>query len=284
MLMAIAVSCTDGGEKDDLLNPPPVSDSENSEEDDSNNSGEDDSNNSGEESSLSIPESENLQPTFPKQGGTAYVNFTAADDWTVTISETRNEGWITVNPTSGTAGDAQLTITIPFNETAEERKGVIVLTCDTTHREITVTQTGVDIEREALIEFYKSTGGERWINNTNWCSEKPVSEWYGVETTEEGSVTGISMYNNNLSGTLPDIFDKLTNFQHIALSENKLTGEIPQSLYSRDIIYVYMEQNLLEGSLSEKIGNWKNLTSLEISKNNFTGTPPAACLNLHTAI
>ena len=41
------------------------------------------------------------------------------------------------------------------------------------------------------------------------------------------------MYNNNLSGTLPDIFDKLTNFQHIALSENKLTGEIPQSLYSR---------------------------------------------------
>ena len=268
MLMATAVSCTDEGEKDDLLNPPPVSDSENSEEDDSNNS--------GEESSLSIPESENLQPTFPKQGGTAYVNFTAADDWTVTISETRNEGWITVNPTSGTAGDAQLTITIPFNETEEERKGVIALTCDTTHREITVTQTGVDIEREALIEFYKSTGGDHWINNTNWCSEKPVSEWYGVKTTEEGNVTGINMFDNNLSGTLPDVFDHLTNFQHIALSGNNLTGELPQSLYSRDITSVYMEHNQLEGSLSEKIGNWKNLTSLEISKNNFTGTPPAA--------
>lgn len=258
--MVATVACTDEGEKDDLLNPPSVSDSD--------------------DSAISIPGTENLQPTFSKQGGTAYVNFTAKDDWTATVSESQDKEWITVSPVSGMAGDVLLTITVPFNETEEERKGIVVLTCDTVSRQITVTQEGVDIEREALIEFYESTGGDDWVNNTNWCSEKPVSEWFGVEVTSEGSVKGINMYYNNLSGTLPDIFDKLINFQHIALSGNNLTGELPQSLYLRDIESVYIAQNQLGGSLSEKIGNWKKLTSFDVSQNNFTGTIPSALGNL----
>lgn len=35
--------------------------------------------------------------------------------------------------------------------------------------------------RQMLIQFYKDTGGDNWINNENWCSDKPLNEWYGVD-------------------------------------------------------------------------------------------------------
>ena len=39
------------------------------------------------------------------------------------------------------------------------------------------------IERAALIEFYQATGGDNWTNKTNWCSDEPVNEWYGITRT-----------------------------------------------------------------------------------------------------
>lgn len=35
---------------------------------------------------------------------------------------------------------------------------------------------------EALLAFYNATGGDNWNNNTNWGSDKPFNEWYGVHT------------------------------------------------------------------------------------------------------
>ena len=36
--------------------------------------------------------------------------------------------------------------------------------------------------RQALIDFYKATDGDHWYVNTNWCSDKPLDEWFGVTT------------------------------------------------------------------------------------------------------
>ena len=41
-------------------------------------------------------------------------------------------------------------------------------------RVVTIKQSYVDPEREALIALYKATNGDNWTNNTNWCSDKPV--------------------------------------------------------------------------------------------------------------
>ena len=40
-----------------------------------------------------------------------------------------------------------------------------------------------DSDREALIDFYKATNGDNWKNNENWCSDKPLKEWYGIKTS-----------------------------------------------------------------------------------------------------
>ena len=37
-------------------------------------------------------------------------------------------------------------------------------------------------EREILEILYNETDGPNWKNNTNWCSDKDIGEWYGIET------------------------------------------------------------------------------------------------------
>ena len=62
------------------------------------------------------------------------------------------------------------------------------------------TKTIYADDREILIKFYHDTGGDNWEHNDNWCSEKPIDEWYGVSADDNGRVTHISLDNNNLKG------------------------------------------------------------------------------------
>ena len=53
--------------------------------------------------------------------------------------------------------------------------------------------------RQMLIQFYKDTGGDNWIHNFNWCSDKPLCDWYGVEYSNE--MLGLYLDSNNLIGS-----------------------------------------------------------------------------------
>lgn len=79
-------------------------------------------------------------------------------------------------------------------------------------------------ERDALIAFYNATGGENWENNTNWCSDRPVNEWYGVQLDYKGMVRGIRLTENNLSGEVNDELDKLSSLESLVLYTNQLTS------------------------------------------------------------
>lgn len=57
-------------------------------------------------------------------------------------------------------------------------------------------------QESALHNIYIMCDGDNWKNNTNWCSDAPLNEWYGVETDEMGYVTSIDLSSNNLSGYL----------------------------------------------------------------------------------
>lgn len=69
-------------------------------------------------------------------------------------------------------------------------------------------------ENELLVRFYNETVGDQWINNTNWCTNKPASEWFGVYGRhyydEHFRVGAIRLPNNNLSGT-PTVY----GFSHL---------------------------------------------------------------------
>lgn len=85
------------------------------------------------------------------------------------------------------------------------------------------------VERAALIALYNATDGANWTNNTNWCSDKPLSEWYGIETRER-NVTSISLGSNNLKGEIPLEFGNLRELKSLSLYTNNLTGKITNTL------------------------------------------------------
>lgn len=108
-----------------------------------------------------------------------------------------------------------------------------------------------DIEREALVALYKAAGGDNWKNNSGWLSDKPVGEWYGIETYN-GLVTKISLMNNNLCGELPVEIGNFISLYRMYINDNPgLTGEIPPTL-----------------------GQLYNLRELKLNNNNFTGKVP----------
>ena len=211
---------------------------------------------------------------FDLKGGNLKLTVQANLEFDLEISDT----WIQqVQPTRGLT-DYDLNFVIAPNTDRKEREGTITVKAKDSDKQqvITIKQSYEDLERKALMAFYEATGGDSWTNHTNWGSDQPLSEWYGIYVNGEGAVREINMVENNLSGSLPDIFDQLPALQYVFLSGNRLGGQLPPSLYRRDIHALSLANNQLEGTLPEEIGNWKNLLSIDISFNNFSGTLPAA--------
>lgn len=84
-------------------------------------------------------------------------------------------------------------------------------------------------EREALAEFFRTTNGSAWKNQTNWCSDSPLNDWYGIKGL--ANVVQLDLIDNQLEGTLPESFAiLLDNADLIDLRKNCLHGEIPEAV------------------------------------------------------
>lgn len=75
--------------------------------------------------------------------------------------------------------------------------------------------------RAYLERLYRDTDGDNWENNTNWCTDAPVEEWYGVYCWD--SLYSISLASNNLRGSI-----SLTNCPYIKYLD--VSGNILESL------------------------------------------------------
>jgi len=90
---------------------------------------------------------------------------------------------------------------------------------------------GVDGDRAALKELYDSTAGPDWNDNTNWLTDEPIGEWFGVRTdSTTGRVTRLVLPANKLTGRLPAELGRLDALEVLSLRENDLTGPIPPEL------------------------------------------------------
>ena len=58
----------------------------------------------------------------------------------------------------------------------------------------TAAPTPVPPDRDALIALYNAAGGDNWVDNTNWLSDRPLGEWYGVWTNSNGRVAGLELH------------------------------------------------------------------------------------------
>ena len=110
-------------------------------------------------------------------------------------------------------------------------------------------------ERDALVEIYQALDGDNWADKTNWCSDKPVSEWHGVYTRQvngKNTVTDLMLYSNNLKGELPaTAFEKLKNLSGLFLDGNAISGKIPTCLNKLTSFSLKRNEADLEGPLPE---------------------------------
>ncbi len=99
----------------------------------------------------------------------------------------------------------------------------------------------IDYERAALVALYNATDGPNWVDNTNWLTDAPLGEWYGVTTDGAGRVVSIVLQgrwdnetqrsvSHGLSGPIPAELGDLSNLTYLSLGENGLSGPIPAEL------------------------------------------------------
>lgn len=152
----------------------------------------------------------------------------------------------------------------------------------------------------ALVALYEATGGDNWTEKENWLTGSPVGDWYGV-TVSEGRVTWLILYENNLTGDLPDEIGQLTGLTLLDLASNHLTGTIPESignltelisleLYVNNLNsplpatltgctaleQVLLYRNEMSGPFPEVLLDMPRLRRIELGSNNFAGPIPAA--------
>ncbi len=130
--------------------------------------------------------------------------------------------------------------------------------------------------REALIALYHSADGDNWARRANWLSNDPVNRWSGVAADSDGCVTGLSLYENRLSGTIPEELGNLSRLKELSLSSNQLSGEIPAELGNlSNLEELHLYQNELGGTIPEEFGNLSRLRELSLSRNQLSGEIPA---------
>ena len=229
--------------------------------------------------------------TIASEGGNLEFSVNTNVDFEVSVSV----DWIKQNTESRSLVEKLLSFVIAENEDTEPREGEIVITYQDLKQTIKITQKGgIDyeaIDRAALIDFYKATDGDNWTNNENWCSDKPLDEWFGVSTYKDGMkinrVTSLDFYNIetpfNLRGKIPDSFGNLTALENLELYFTQLSGQLPKSignLTSLKKLVIQTENGQFTGSIPESIGNLNNLEFLKLDGNKLTGPIPESIGNL----
>ncbi|AZQ64981.1 T9SS type A sorting domain-containing protein [Flammeovirga pectinis] len=133
----------------------------------------------------------------------------------------------------------------------------------------------------ALEVLYNTADGPNWKNNTNWLTDEPIEDWYGVTTSqvedENGTtylvVTQIYLSNNSLKGNLPSELGNLIHLTSLNLSYNSLKGNLPSELGNLiHLTSLNLSYNSLE-SVPVELGNLSNLTILNLSYNSLVSVP-----------
>ena len=89
----------------------------------------------------------------------------------------------------------------------------------------------VSSPREALAALYESANGDGWQVATNWLTDVPLDQWYGISADSEDMVTSIALANNALGGALPVEISGLETLTELLLNGNpELDGELPREM------------------------------------------------------
>ena len=123
-----------------------------------------------------------------------------------------------------------------------------------------------------MIALYNAANGPGWKNSENWLSDAPLDQRHGVVADCDGSVIGLNLDDNQLSGPIPPELGKLALLKTLFLDDNQLSGQIPPQLGKLAILTtLFLEESQLSGPIPPELGKLENLRELYLSGNQLTG-------------
>lgn len=141
-------------------------------------------------------------------------------------------------------------------------------------------------QRQILLELFHNLQGTSWRNKDNWCSDRPISEWYGIKVSAStGHVVEINLGSNNLRGILPVSLSSFKRLQILDFRLNQIHGVIPNSLGQCSLLQkLYLQSNKLVGSIPDTLGYLINLQILDLRNNLLDGRLPTDSLGRLTKL
>ncbi|XP_023756733.1 receptor-like protein kinase HSL1 [Lactuca sativa] len=114
-----------------------------------------------------------------------------------------------------------------------------------------------------------------WDQSSNPCS------WPEI-TCSGTTITGITLFNQNINGTVPPFICDIKSLTHLDLNYNDITGNFPTALYNcTNLQYLDLSQNYFQGNLPGDISRLSpELRYLSLFGNNFYGDIPASISRL----
>jgi len=172
-----------------------------------------------------------------------------------------------------------------------------------------LNMTQLEADSLALVDFYNSTGGPNWTDKGNWLTG-PVSTWANV-TVANGRVTKLTVYLNNMSGTIPASIGQLTELVEFRIQGDEtnrvwvdihggipaelwnctkieilqikftnITGNIPAGIEKMTALKeINFQATYLGCEIPAEIFNLPNLIKAYLHEGNFTGKVPASVVN-----
>jgi hypothetical protein len=119
---------------------------------------------------------------------------------------------------------------------------------------------------------------KRWLSGVSEC------DWYGVFCNGLGNVEQLALPNNGLQGTLISELGILADFSRLNLGGNQLTGTLPAWDTLTKMEHLSLYDNSFMGSIPWQ--GWTNLETLDLARNNLTGTVnlPENWIHLQTLV
>ncbi|MEQ8473539.1 MAG: FG-GAP-like repeat-containing protein [Marinoscillum sp.] len=154
----------------------------------------------------------------------------------------------------------------------------------------------------ALVDIYRSTGGQNWNYSENWLTS-PAVMWEGV-FINNGRVTMLDLTDKNLQYGLPPSIGELDALEWLSIWQNPNLKYLPGEFFSLSNLHyldmdvtgitkfpeaiglltaldtLWIGSNQFEGDIPSEIFTLTNLKTLEMANTTFSGDLPAEIGNL----
>ncbi|KAK7309348.1 hypothetical protein RJT34_05997 [Clitoria ternatea] len=133
----------------------------------------------------------------------------------------------------------------------------------------------------ALMEFKKGIKHDPTCYVLNSWNEESIdfdgcpSSWNGV-MSNGGNVAGVVLENLGLSAeTNSSVFSVLTKLVKLSMSNNSISGKLPENIAEfKSLEFLDVSNNLFSSSLPKGIGKLTSSQNLSLVGNNFSGSIP----------